>query len=284
MSFIAMASYQQIDSVLHCLASQQLSILDFFQVLLTDGSVASHPMVLDFLASRSEVISLLVSMEPQEVGFQCAHNLMRQRYKDEIRELLKVEHGWQFNALHASADQIDQFRIEEMASSMEKCSPYLWSLLGQLLSSADSAQCKMERLGLESLDSLQNNSDANQNSEDDDLWDQLGDLDLEAIIETLTDSPVEKEQRRITRRKAILAIVGQLCDWILGCDINDQHLQKKVVILSILMQSSNPKTNALESIIGIFLHSCGTPEKVIETLAVRGRSKAYIIPQRRQAE
>jgi uncharacterized protein DUF6589 len=33
------------------------------------------------------------------------------------------------------------------------------------------------------------------------------------------------------------------------------------------MQSSNLKTNALESIIGIFLHSCGTPEKVIETLA-----------------
>jgi hypothetical protein len=58
--------------------------------------------------------------------------------------------------------------------------------------------------------SLQN--DANQNSEEDDLWDQQGDLDLEAIIETLTDSPVEQEQRKITRRKAILAIVSQLCD------------------------------------------------------------------------
>ena len=115
-----MASYQQIDSVLHCFASQRFSILDFFQFLLIDGSVASHPTVLDFLGSRSEVISLLISMEPQEVEFQCAHNLMKQRYKDEIRELLKVEHGWQFNALHASADQIDQFRIEDMASSMEQ--------------------------------------------------------------------------------------------------------------------------------------------------------------------
>jgi hypothetical protein len=203
-----MASYQQIDGVLHCFASQHLSILDFFRFLLTDVSVASHPMLLDFLSSRSEVISLLVSMEPREVGFQCAHNLMRQRYKDEIRELLKAEHGWQFNALHASADQIDQFRVEEIASSMEKRSPYIWSLLGQLLSSA---QCEMGVF--ESKDaSLQNDSEANQNSEDDDLWDQLGDLDLEEIIETLTDSPVEQEQRRITRRKAILAIVGQLCD------------------------------------------------------------------------
>ena len=38
------------------------------------------------------------------------------------------------------------------------------------------------------------------------------------------------------------------------------------------MQSSNQKINALESIIGIFLHSCRTPEKVIETLAHMGVS------------
>jgi len=36
------------------------------------------------------------------------------------------------------------------------------------------------------------------------------------------------------------------------------------------MQSSNQKVNALESIIEIFLHSCRTPEKVIETLAHMG--------------
>jgi len=36
------------------------------------------------------------------------------------------------------------------------------------------------------------------------------------------------------------------------------------------MQSSSVQTNALESIVGIFLHSCGTPEKVIEALAYLG--------------
>ncbi|KAF8229245.1 hypothetical protein L208DRAFT_1379009 [Tricholoma matsutake] len=89
-----------------------------------------------------------------------------------------------------------------MASSMEQQSPYLWSLLGQLLSSA---QSKIGGASKSEVASLQN--DANQNSEEDDLWDQLGDLDLKAIIETLTDSPVEREQRKITRRRAILAIV-----------------------------------------------------------------------------
>ncbi|KAF8981381.1 hypothetical protein BDQ17DRAFT_1263022 [Cyathus striatus] len=49
-------------------------------------------------------------------------------------------------------------------------------------------------------------------------------------------------------------------------------LQKKVTILSIIMQSSNQQTNALKTIIGIFLHACKTPEKVTEALACLGIS------------
>ena len=39
--------------------------------------------------------------------------------------------------------------------------------------------------------------------------------------------------------------------------------QKQVVVISIIMQSTSQKVNALKSIIGIFFHSCKTPEKVI---------------------
>ncbi|KAK6964760.1 hypothetical protein R3P38DRAFT_2477244, partial [Favolaschia claudopus] len=45
---------------------------------------------------------------------------------------------------------------------------------------------------------------------------------------------------------------------------------KWVVIISILIQSSNNKCNALESVFGIFLHASNTPYKVIETLAHMG--------------
>jgi hypothetical protein len=43
-------------------------------------------------------------------------------------------------------------------------------------------------------------------------------------------------------------------------------------MISIMMQSRNNKCNALESIIGIFLHSTNTPEKVIQALAHMGIS------------
>ncbi|EGO19120.1 hypothetical protein SERLADRAFT_352963, partial [Serpula lacrymans var. lacrymans S7.9] len=50
-------------------------------------------------------------------------------------------------------------------------------------------------------------------------------------------------------------------------------------ILSILMQSSNQKSNALQSIIGIFLHSSHTPAKVVDTLSRMGLSVSLYLVQ-----
>ncbi|KAF8179320.1 hypothetical protein K438DRAFT_1769029 [Mycena galopus ATCC 62051] len=49
---------------------------------------------------------------------------------------------------------------------------------------------------------------------------------------------------------------------------------KKVVIISILMQSTNQQANIMESVIGIFLHASNTPSKVIEPLAHMGISNS----------
>lgn len=49
-------------------------------------------------------------------------------------------------------------------------------------------------------------------------------------------------------------------------------MQKCVVVISILLQSTNEKCNYLQSVLGIFFHSTSVPEKVIETLAHAGLS------------
>ena len=49
-------------------------------------------------------------------------------------------------------------------------------------------------------------------------------------------------------------------------------VKKQVVVISILMHSMNHQCNALASIIGIFLHSCNTPVKVIMALSRMGIS------------
>lgn len=48
--------------------------------------------------------------------------------------------------------------------------------------------------------------------------------------------------------------------------------QKKVVIISIMMQSSNQHANTIESIVGVFLYSCRTPDNVVNALQRMGLS------------
>ncbi|KDQ16396.1 hypothetical protein BOTBODRAFT_95821, partial [Botryobasidium botryosum FD-172 SS1] len=45
---------------------------------------------------------------------------------------------------------------------------------------------------------------------------------------------------------------------------------KRVVLFSICMQSNQPRCNALQMVVGIFTHSCNTPERVIEIIAHAG--------------
>ncbi|KAG1904411.1 uncharacterized protein F5891DRAFT_977266 [Suillus fuscotomentosus] len=74
--------------------------------------------------------------------------------------------------------------------------------------------------------------------EEDDYWGDVDDLDLDAHTTT----------KQTMRRSAVIMI-------------------KRVIILGILMQSTNRRSNALQSILGIFLQSTHTPQKVIDTLA-----------------
>ncbi|KDQ27260.1 hypothetical protein PLEOSDRAFT_1024528, partial [Pleurotus ostreatus PC15] len=47
---------------------------------------------------------------------------------------------------------------------------------------------------------------------------------------------------------------------------------RKVVMTSIMLQSTNQYCNALQSMMGIFLHSCNAPKDIIEVLARIGVS------------
>ncbi|TFK62851.1 hypothetical protein BDN72DRAFT_929677, partial [Pluteus cervinus] len=69
--------------------------------------------------------------------------------------------------------------------------------------------------------------------------------------------PTKRQQRAAERNAALLSIVRTF---------------KSVVSLSIYLQSTNERCNYLQSIMGIFFHSTGTPEKVIEVLAHAGLS------------
>ncbi|KAF9008453.1 hypothetical protein BDQ17DRAFT_1178259, partial [Cyathus striatus] len=47
---------------------------------------------------------------------------------------------------------------------------------------------------------------------------------------------------------------------------------KQVICISIMMQSTNQVCNALQSVLGLFLHSCNAPETVCELMSCVGLS------------
>ncbi|KAJ7272797.1 hypothetical protein C8J57DRAFT_1063511 [Mycena rebaudengoi] len=102
------------------------------------------------------------------------------------------------------------------------------------------------------------------------LWDLLG-LLLSASewkpfsLMTPVDDPMDTdlpEDNPARRAQKLAKDIYSACSKLLK--------QKKVVLISIMMQSTNKNCNALESVFGIFLHSSNTPYKVIETLAHMG--------------
>ncbi|KAJ7090155.1 hypothetical protein C8R44DRAFT_835959 [Mycena epipterygia] len=146
---------------------------------------------------------------------------MKLKYAGLIRDLADKENGWHFSAANTSAEQLQKFRIEDMALQMKDPAPELWDLLGLLLS-------------------------ANRRDAD-------GDEPMDADAEVDKDPPTVRAQKLAEKHAALITI-------------------KKVVMISVMMQSTNKNCNALESVFGIFLHASNTPSKVIETLAHMGIS------------
>ncbi|KAG1839453.1 hypothetical protein DFJ58DRAFT_640413, partial [Suillus subalutaceus] len=166
----------------------------------------------------------------------------------EVQELTKVENGLHFSAVHAKAEQIEGFQIDDMALQIAGEAPVLWALLDSLLSARALQVSKIESKGHTEIGILV--SDA-QEAEDSEYWAQVD--DLEGVIEGITGDCISRAERLTSQRSATMML-------------------QKVVIVSLLKKSTNQKANSLSSILGIFLHSTHAPEKVIEMMAKMGLS------------
>ncbi|KAG1854535.1 hypothetical protein F4604DRAFT_1503934, partial [Suillus subluteus] len=152
---------------------------------------------------------------------------IKDRCAQEVRELSAKANGSHFSVSHTSVQQLEEFSIDVLSEEMQRHAPVLWDLFEVLLAAR-----------------RKNISDVTSSFEDGDyddeasLWEQLGDeLDKETLL--IVDGS-KKHGKMITLQNKIITI-------------------KKVVILSILMQSSNRKSNTLQSVLGIFLQSTHTP-------------------------
>ena len=99
--------------------------------------------------------------------FTWANEIVKKRYLDSIKELTCNEE-WHFNASHASAKDLEDFRIKDMAIKMKILAPELWDILGLLLSGDQ----RSRRQHAEN-DFNGDHTMADSEADDDELWEGL---------------------------------------------------------------------------------------------------------------
>ncbi|KAL6308380.1 hypothetical protein BKA93DRAFT_815411 [Sparassis latifolia] len=133
-----------------------------------------------------------------------------------------------------------------MAEQLKKLAPDLWVLIWSLLSGSGGGSHDGSMLSSEELDQVGvgDEEDGEEYWGMDDGW----------------HAPVAEKAAGGNGRKQ-------------GKTLAQHHeIQKTVTIISIIMQSIDQQCNALQSTLGIFLHSCNTHEKVVKALARIGIS------------
>ncbi|KAF8154632.1 hypothetical protein B0H34DRAFT_660621 [Crassisporium funariophilum] len=193
---------------------------------------------------------------------------IQETYQPQILCLTRKESGFQLSATTMTEEALTTFNIEDLAARMEVLAPDLWALLGILLS-ANGTNNQRRRVpkGPRSARASKGNDadkgkelgDGNINMGDvntDELADEsaFGETHVRLVAED-EDEPEDFIEQEAHRENVLVSI-------------------KKAVCMSIMMQSTNRNCNALQSVVGIFLHSCNAPETITELLAHMGLSIA----------
>jgi hypothetical protein len=102
-----------IHHILATFRAQNINISEFLICLLSSAHFSEDPLVHNLQTNAATITrSLLKLNDPALMDTHTFHEITRTVYQREIKKLVQKENGWQFNATHASVDQLNQFRIE----------------------------------------------------------------------------------------------------------------------------------------------------------------------------
>lgn len=202
----------QLHLVLAALKTSKLTAAEFVLTLLEDCSLQNHPCTVNLACNAENIISAFSAHSlSAKSTFAWASSLIKTRYTESIKALVQND-NFRFNASHASAQNLEDFRIEDMAGQMKELAPDLWDVLDLLLSADRKLSCQRD-LGVD------NDGDQIMNQEEDeDLWAALPDvteagLQEEEAYDVIDENgiavPKQKldAKRKAARKEAIRTIV-----------------------------------------------------------------------------
>lgn len=124
--------------VLQYLSSLGVSLVDLLlSVLVFNVSPVDH----DLFARHTELLSAMYFHTEISESMQIwCHDMLLRTYSESMQQLTRKEAGWHFSALRAQPQQIQDFRLDEMADTMRRVVPRLWGLIYTLMSGGQREQ------------------------------------------------------------------------------------------------------------------------------------------------
>ncbi|KAG6904271.1 hypothetical protein DXG01_011280 [Tephrocybe rancida] len=181
-------------------------------------------------------------------------------YTSEVALLSCQDRGLHYMAGGISEEKLRSFDINDISQTMSAHAPCMWDLIDNLLVADPELKMRREKWRGQKLQ-RKRAAKAGKDS-----------------TSTVANEEIGPEERSWDFLDQNVPIVDQEDDT--PEDIVDQDEQremslktiKKIVCMSVLLQSTNMRCNALQTIVGVFLQSCNTPETVREFLAHAGLS------------
>ena len=260
-------------AILQSFSDHDVTISDFL-ISLFHHPLHEHPLVQDFLHALPDVLtSLLTEPTLHKTVMDWALATANRSHAKSVRQLSNAGHGWHFSASNTSVEQLKEFRMEDMVHNIKTLAPGLWRSIRSLLSANPKLMKRRSSAYITTEDPSSINPDADPEDEEDerefwmDIDSSLGQRDNDSTINSMRPRSKTPQERQ-----AILDLVRVCFRRLLQCSMTTSSIQKATCIISIMMQSTNQKCNILQSILGVFLHSCNTPQRVIQSLARMGTS------------
>ncbi|KAG1805967.1 uncharacterized protein BJ212DRAFT_1283110 [Suillus subaureus] len=253
-----MSSSAPIDEVLNTLQLVGISRSNFLLKLLANKEYINHIAVKDILQNKQLILDALLKSAEDSLSTELkwVTDLIKDVSARKMVVLSAKESGYHFDVVHTVLEQLEDFSIEELAKDMEKLAPVTWDFLDTALSMRTA-----QKIGA-GKDHDEHQLEAGMDSDEEAYWEELGEGDLEGIISGLIND-AESSVENQWKAKALLVCIQPLISKTLKLMLN---LQRKVTVMSIIMRSTNQRSNTLQSLMGMFLQSTHSLQKVIETL------------------
>jgi hypothetical protein len=194
-------------AVIQGLESDKISITEFLCQILRDPSYNNHPLVNDLLLNGAKICDLIHNTTPPppsqnepSVVTTWAINTSIEYFQKELRDFMQTATDWRFSATHATAQKIEDFKIENMAKSIKSDAPHIWTMFSGLL------RAKTKNKPANEVNSKPNDLEEDEN------WGDLDGVDLGGFIDLITNDSEgsSREMHKLKRKDTLITVVSRI--------------------------------------------------------------------------